>query len=179
MKKLLVLLPFIIHSAVFAGADYEPELLKSEINAPVMLYLPTLDVGFTAVKVNSLQDYRIKSTDGKQFTLIAFNSVSLIEAITAENKVLTHTGTRYTIEAADLAKMNEHLGDGEILFSEFLEKIEPFMQSAMFGNQQAPDTKAFAKLRRVNVFTMTVMDSSGKKAVLQVFFEQFRDAAEL
>jgi len=49
----------------------------------------------------------------------------------------------------------------------------------MFGNQEAPDTKTFAKLRRVNVFTMTVMNSSGKKAELQVFIEMFRDVSEL
>ena len=182
MRKVIFMLIVIIQSIVFAGQgdNYEPKLLTTEINAPVMLYLPNIKVGFTSVKVNAPQDYLIKSTDGKIFKLLSLNSVNIIEAIDANEKVLAYTGSNYELLNNGIAEINRLLINGEIMLSKLLDGINSsYIKQSNFGTSQKPDPKTFKKLRRVNVYNLLVEDSTGHQNKLQVFIETYKDASEL
>ena len=182
MKLKLIILLMLSSVFIFAGLgdSYEPEILKITTDAPIMLYINNMDVGFTSLKCNIIKNLEIKSTNRKQIKIISLYSMNLIEAIDVDDKVLSYRLSEYNILSDGIKEINKLLKTGKIDFQKLLDSIDgKYLSQKDTGSSTAPDPTKFVKLRRVNVFNLLVENSEGNQNKLQVFVENFQDSSEL
>lgn len=153
----------------------------SDWEASIQIYIDELQSYLgTAIKGNGIKDFQLKSKDGKDFTFIQLNSVSLNEALDSEGNVLTYAATEFFTNKDSLVKLDNLVTEGSVSFFDILNELnaEDFITKD-YGTKEAPDKNIFDQLRKVHCYNIVVVDNSGKKIPIQVFLEIFIKAEDL
>jgi hypothetical protein len=186
MKKIGLSLVFSFVFLCAVAQDYEPQKLAAATDTDVLLCFENMDLGVTALLTNVVpgeqegQDLIIKSLNGKKFTIIGIDTVTLNEALDKDGKVLAYLVINYSIKIDRLKKVNKLIKNDEVPFSKLLNSLsESDFEKKVDGTTKAPDPMSFVKLRNAFVYNISVETSEGKKVFLQVFIENFTDAGEL
>ncbi|QSX04651.1 hypothetical protein JYG23_08005 [Sedimentibacter sp. zth1] len=153
----------------------------SDWDSSIQIYIDELEtyVG-TAMKVDRIKDFQLKSKVDKGFTFTQLDIVNLIEALDSDGNVVTYVATEYFTNEDSLVKLDSLVTEGSVSFLDILNElsVDDFTIKD-YGTTEAPDKNSFDQLRKVYCYDIVVADNSGQEIPIQVFVEVFIDIEDL